>query len=94
LSGILVIRKSEDSIMVIPPHYLASGITAWIGNPLLGRRATRVFLSVFIASILILSNSPLSIALRTFCGLRLLPSSVTLPVVCSCSPPWFQTIEA
>jgi hypothetical protein len=47
LSGILVIRKSEDSIMVTPPHYLASGITAWIGNPLLGRRGdARLFISI------------------------------------------------
>jgi hypothetical protein len=30
LSGILVIRRSEDSIMVTPPSYFASGITARI----------------------------------------------------------------
>ncbi|MEY2606559.1 MAG: hypothetical protein QOH31_4381 [Verrucomicrobiota bacterium] len=33
--------------MVIPPHYLTSGITAWIGNSLLGRRRdARLFISI------------------------------------------------
>jgi hypothetical protein len=32
LSGILVIRRSEDSIMVTPPSYFASGITAGFKN--------------------------------------------------------------
>jgi hypothetical protein len=33
--------------MVTPPHYLASGITACIGNPLLGRRGdARLFISI------------------------------------------------
>jgi hypothetical protein len=42
-----VFTTSEDSIMVTPPHYLASGITAWIGNPLLGRRGdARLFISI------------------------------------------------